>query len=154
MGPGCYWKSPKFLGSNALRGTDIYNYEETVISSLYLNMSALVKPVYTFIKGVCPIYAHDTGEYVGSAFLICDINYLCHYPEVEGRARATHHYFFFLLCLMCRGPGPFCRSMAALGFNSQLQRDLQRFQFDLSAAEVAWLSARLLGGPKGLEGLT
>lgn len=62
-------------------------------------MSALVKPVYTFIKGVCPIYAHDTGEYVGSAFLICDINYLCHYPKVEGRARATHHYFFFFFVM-------------------------------------------------------
>lgn len=62
-------------------------------------MSALVKPVYTFIKGVCPIYAHDTGEYVGSAFLICDINYLCHDPKVEGRARATHHYFFFFVVM-------------------------------------------------------
>lgn len=56
-------------------------------------MSALVKTsrqIHLY-KSVCPIYAHDTVEYVGSAFLIHDINYVCHFPKVEGKARATHY---------------------------------------------------------------
>lgn len=49
-------------------------------------------------KSVCPIYARDTVGYVGSAFLSRDINYVCHFPKVEGKARATIIICPFFLC--------------------------------------------------------
>lgn len=60
------------------------------------------------------------GKYVGSAFLIRDINYLCHFPKVEEGARTAHHYlsfffFFFFWCLMGRDPGPFARAWLRWG---------------------------------------
>lgn len=105
---------------------------------------------------MCPIYAHDTGEYVGSAFLIRDINYLCHFPKVEGRARAAHRYlsFFFFFDVRCAETQGLLHEHACAGVQKSASEKFERFQFDLSAVEVAWLSARLLGGPEGLEGLT
>lgn len=112
-------------------------------------MSALVKPVYTFIKGVCPIYAHGTGEYVGSAFLIRDINYLCHFPEVEGRARATHHYLSFnVWCAEAQG---LLHKHGCAGVQKSASERFERFQFDCQQQRcLGWV----LGGPEGLEGLT
>lgn len=64
----------------------------------YITMSVYVKHAgkYTFI---CPIYIYDTREYVGSAFLIHNTNYVCHFLKVEGKARPTCHQLCFLLCL-------------------------------------------------------
>lgn len=63
----------------------------------YVYVSKTSRQIYLY-KSVCPIYVHDTGEYVGSAFLICDINYVCHFPKVEGKARETHRHLSFFSC--------------------------------------------------------
>lgn len=66
---------------------------------------------------------YDTREYVGSAFLILDSNYICHFLNVEGKARPPDNQLLFDAVCEC-GETQGVQSIADslnLGFKCQFQ---------------------------------